>query len=151
MPGKQKGAFAEDGCRNGVISFPICSDAEKDELEVQLQKAARQIAAGLSGLEAAQRRELLGGFVSELFLASAEQERRVERRQKQADGIAAAKARGVRFGRTERALPDNFHEICQAWQDGELTLREAANACGMPASTFHDAAIRRSQAVEDVG
>ena len=56
-------------------------------------------------------KELLGGFVSDLFLVVAEQRRRAERRQKQAEGIAAAKARGVRFGRPAIPCPDNFGEV----------------------------------------
>ena len=61
---------------------------------------------------------------------------------RQAEGIAAAKARGVRFGPKARALPDSFDDLRQAWRGGRITLREAASACGMPKSTFYDAALR---------
>lgn len=148
MPRKGKDLCAVDGAKyqDSTADFTSTSDAGLNDLEARLQKAAREIAASLSGLEAAQRKELLGGFVSELFFASTEEERLMERRQKQAAGIAAAKARGTRFGRTARALPDNFHEIHQAWRDNKMTLGEAAEACGMPVSTFYDTAIRISGA-----
>lgn len=58
-------------------------------------------------------------------------------KQRQAEGIAAAKARGVAFGRPPLPLPDNFYEVHQAWQENKLTVKEAAKAVGMPASTFY--------------
>ena len=67
---------------------------------------------------------------------------RVNIRQRQAEGIAAARARGVRFGRPPRALPENFHEVQRRWREGEMTLEEAARACGMARSTFHERAKR---------
>ena len=67
-------------------------------------------------------------------------------RQRQAEGIAAAKARGVRFGPPASALPDGFEELRQAWREGRITLREAACACDIPKSTFYDAAIRTERA-----
>ena len=90
----------------------------------------------------AHSRELLSAFVSELVLAVADQSQREERRQKQAEGIAVAKAKGVRFGRPAKPLPDNFDEMHQAWRNGQMTLGQAANACGMPESSFYNAAVR---------
>lgn len=55
---------------------------------------------------------------------------------RQAEGIAAAKMRGVRFGRPPSPLPENFHEIYQQWKNGKITGLAAAKACGMPMSTF---------------
>jgi DNA invertase Pin-like site-specific DNA recombinase len=57
-------------------------------------------------------------------------------RQRQAEGIAAAKAKGVRFGRPPRPLPDNFHRCYQRWKQGEITGTAAAKECGMPLATF---------------
>ncbi|MCC8162100.1 MAG: recombinase family protein, partial [Lachnospiraceae bacterium] len=57
-------------------------------------------------------------------------------RQRQAEGIAAAKARGVRFGRPPAPLPANFHSVYQRWKAGKITGLVAARECGMPMSTF---------------
>ena len=47
-----------------------------------------------------------------------------------------AKARGVRFGRPPRPLPDNFHAVYQRWRAGKITGTAAAKECGMPLATF---------------
>ena len=57
-------------------------------------------------------------------------------KQRQAEGIAIAKARGVRFGRQPKPLPSNFYKIYQKWKEGKITGIVAADACGMPVSTF---------------
>ncbi|MCD8381535.1 MAG: recombinase family protein [Clostridiales bacterium] len=57
-------------------------------------------------------------------------------KQRQAEGIAAAKARGVRFGRPPKPLPENFPSVCQRWKAGKITGLAAAAECGMPMSTF---------------
>ena len=57
-------------------------------------------------------------------------------------GIAAAKARGVRFGRPPRPLPDQFHQAHQDWRSKKITLQQAAKTCAMPVTTFYDHVIR---------
>ena len=68
-------------------------------------------------------------------------------RQRQMEGIAATKARGVHFGPEAQAPPENFSALQQAWRARQMTLREAADACGMHKSTFYDAALRAEAAV----
>jgi hypothetical protein len=53
-----------------------------------------------------------------------------------AEGIAAAKARGVRFGRPPAPLPENFHTVYQQWKNGKITGLTAAKVLEMPMSTF---------------
>lgn len=118
---------------------------EKELLQEKLKIAAEEISSDLCTLEIAQSKELLSDFVSDLFLAVTERQRREERRQKQAEGIAAAKAKGVRFGRTRKPVPDNFDQIHQAWRDGELSLQKAADLCGLSRGTFYGIAVRREQ------
>ena len=119
--------------------------SDKERMQAKLKSLAEEITLDLSGLESAQSKELLSDFVSELFLAAAEQQKREERRRRQAEGIAAAKAKGVRFGRTAAAVPDNFDAAHQAWRAGGLSLRQAADACGVPRSTFYSMALRKEQ------
>ena len=59
-------------------------------------------------------------------------------RSRQAEGIEAAKMRGVKFGRPSKPLPDNFEIIYQKWKKKELTIRQASRECNMPKSTFYN-------------
>ncbi len=98
-------------------------------------------------LDTRREKNLLGTFISDLVLALlsyvAENER-VNIRQRQAEGIAAAKARGVHFGRHPNPLPDNFYEVYQLWKMKKVSVSEAAKQCGMPQTTFFE----RSRAYE---
>ena len=96
-------------------------------------------------LDTRESRDLTGVLVADIVLQLLSYVAQTEReniRQRQAEGIAAAKARGVRFGPRPRTLPDNFEGLRRAWRSGELSMRAAAEACGMPATTFHDAVVR---------
>ncbi len=94
-------------------------------------------------LDTRREKNLLGTFISDLVLALlsyvAENERATIR-QRQAEGIAAAKARGVHFGRMPKPLPENFYEVYQQWKMKKITVSEAARQCGMPQSTFFNRA-----------
>ena len=96
-------------------------------------------------LDTRRGKDLMGTFLTDIVLALlsyvAENER-TNIRQRQAEGIAAAKARGVRFGRPPKAEPENFTKICLKWKNKELSLSNAAKACGMAASTFYEHAKR---------
>jgi DNA invertase Pin-like site-specific DNA recombinase len=96
-------------------------------------------------LDTRRGKDLMGTFLSDIVLQVlsfvAENERR-NIRQRQAEGIAAAKARGVKFGRPSKALPDNFEQIHRKWRRGQLKLQEAADACAMPVSTFYAKAMQ---------
>lgn len=90
-------------------------------------------------LDTRRGKDLLGTFLADIVLqvlSFVAENERANIRQRQAEGIAAAKARGVRFGRPPRPLPDNFEAICRRWQKGEISCAEAARVAGMPISTF---------------
>lgn len=81
----------------------------------------------------------MGTFLSDIvlqILSFVAENERENIRQRQAEGIAAAKARGVRFGRPPRPLPDQFVPIFNKWKSGQMTGVDAARACNMPMSTF---------------
>lgn len=91
-------------------------------------------------LDTRQCKDLMGTFIADLvlqILSFVAENERANIRQRQAEGIAAAKARGVKFGRPPVALPDNFHAVHQAWRGKKISLRKAAQECGMPVSTFY--------------
>lgn len=84
-------------------------------------------------------KDLMGTFLSDIVLqvlSFVAENERTNIRQRQAEGIAAAKAKGVRFGRPPRPLPLEFHNAYQEWRTGNITCTEAARRCNMPLSTF---------------
>lgn len=90
-------------------------------------------------LDTRRGKNLMGTFLSDIVLqvlSFVAENERVNIRQRQAEGIAAAKARGVRFGRLPKPLPPNFRTVYQRWKHGEITGTAAAKECGMPLSTF---------------
>ena len=96
-------------------------------------------------LDTRRGKDLMGTFLSDIVLqvlSFAAENERSNIRQRQAEGIAAAKAKGVRFGRPPLPLPDNFSKVHRDWRNKKLTLREAADACAMPVGTFYAKAVR---------
>ncbi len=96
-------------------------------------------------LDTRRGKDLMGTFLSDIVLqvlSFVAENERINIRQRQAEGIAAAKARGVKFGRPSLPLPPNFYEIHKTWRAKKLTLREAAAACDMPVGTFYSKARR---------
>ena len=93
-------------------------------------------------LDTRQGRDLTGRLISDIVLQLLSYVAQTEReniRQRQLEGIAAAKAKGVHFGPAAQTLPEGFESFRRAWRDREMTLREAVDACGLPKSTFYDA------------
>ncbi len=91
-------------------------------------------------LDTRQGKDLMGTFIADLvlqILSFVAQSERESIKKRQAEGIAAAKARGVKFGRPPLPLPEGFYEVHQAWRGKKITLRQAAEACGMPVGTFY--------------
>ena len=91
-------------------------------------------------LDTRRGKDLMGTFLSDIVLqvlSFVAENERTNIRQRQAEGIAAAKARGVKFGRPPLPLPDNFYEVHKEWRMKKITLKQAANACNMPVGTFY--------------
>ena len=85
-------------------------------------------------------KDLMGTFLSDIVLqvlSFVAENERTNIRQRQAEGIAAAKAKGVKLGRKPLPLPENFYEVHRAWRSKKLTLKQAAAACNMPVGTFY--------------
>ena len=100
-------------------------------------------------LDTRQCKDLMGTFIADLvlqILSFVAENERANIRQRQAEGIAAAKARGVKFGRPPVPLPENFHAVHRAWRNKKIPLEQAAKQCGMPVSTFYGKAKRFEKA-----
>lgn len=96
-------------------------------------------------LDTRQGKDLMGTFIADLvlqILSFVAESERANIRKRQAEGIIAAKARGVKFGRPALPLPDNFYEVHKAWRDKKIPLRLAAETCGMPKGTFYYKAMK---------
>ena len=103
------------------------------------EKGADIVVIDMPILDTRREKNLLGTFISDLvltLLSYVSENERVCIKQRQAEGIAAAKAKGVKFGRPEKPLPDNFSEYCQMCRDGKIFVLKASKECGMPESTF---------------
>ena len=103
------------------------------------EKGADIVVVDMPLLDTRREKNLLGTLISDIVLALlsyvAENER-MNIKQRQAEGIAAAKARGIKFGRPPLRLPDNFHQVHKEWREGKISVTQAAKACGLPQSTF---------------
>jgi DNA invertase Pin-like site-specific DNA recombinase len=85
-------------------------------------------------------KDLMGTFIADLvlqILSFVAQNEREAIRKRQEEGIAAAKARGVRFGRPEKELPGNFGELIRQWERRQIKTAEVLKLCHMSRSTFY--------------
>lgn len=91
-------------------------------------------------LDTRRDKDLLGTFISDMVMSLLSYVAETERlaiRERQREGILAAKQKGVRFGRPEMIPPTNFEIILKQWRNKEITYLEAARQCGMSKSTFY--------------
>lgn len=85
-------------------------------------------------------KDLMGTFIADLvlqILSFVAQSERENIKKRQAEGIAAAKARGVKFGRPEKEVPDDFAKIVTAWEQKRLPFAEVLKQCNMSEATFY--------------
>ena len=109
------------------------------------EKGADIVVLDMPLLDTRRGKDLMGTFLSDIVLqvlSFVAENERSNIRQRQAEGIAAAKARGVRFGRPPLPLSENFQEVYRAWRGKQITLKQAAQACQMPEGTFYAKAVR---------
>ena len=119
---------------------------KRDDEEIQNQwriltkeKGVDIVVMDMPLLDTRRGKDLMGTFLSDIVLqvlSFVAENERVNIRQRQAEGIAAAKARGIHLGRPPEPLPENFHQVYQKWKSGRITGAEAAKECGMPPTTF---------------
>lgn len=91
-------------------------------------------------LDTRKGKDLMGTFIADLvlqILSFVAQSERENIKKRQAEGIAAAKAKGVRFGRPEKNVPDNFGKIIKDWEEKRLPFSEVLKLCNMSEATFY--------------
>ena len=91
-------------------------------------------------LDTRQGKDLMGTFIADLvlqILSFVAQSERENIRKRQEQGIAAAKARGVRFGRPEKPVPDNFGKIVSDWEKKKVSFEKTLELCDMSEATFY--------------
>ena len=85
-------------------------------------------------------KDLMGTFIADLvlqILSYVAETERIKIKERQRQGLDAAMERGVAFGRPEREVPENFYPLVKLWTKKKVTVREAAELCNMPRSTFY--------------
>ena len=103
------------------------------------EKRAAIVVLDMPLLDTRQNRDLTGTLIADIVLQLLSYVAQTERefiRQRQAEGIAAAKARGVRFGRQPMQRPKNFPLVQQRWERGEISARQAAEQLKITHRTF---------------
>ena len=116
-----------------------------EEIINQWQKIVKEIKADIVVLDmplldTRHKKNLLGTLISDIvlqLLSYVSETERANIRQRQAEGIAAAKKRGVKFGRPIKEMPENFAEIISQWNRKEITMEEISRLYGMRESTFY--------------
>ena len=90
-------------------------------------------------LNTRREKDIMGTLIADLVLQIMSAFAQIERdfiRQRQREGIEAAKARGVRFGRLPIPKPDNYNKVYQQWKNGAISARAAAKLLGVSHFTF---------------
>ena len=103
-------------------------------------------------LDTRRGKDLMGTFLSEIVLqvlSFVAENERTNIKQRQAEGIAAAKARGVRFGRPTLPVPENFDQMRKDWRAGKIKVEDAAKAGKMHPKTCDSKAVRAEKEESD--
>ncbi len=85
-------------------------------------------------------KDLMGTFIADLvlqILSFVAQSERENIKKRQAEGIAAAKAKGVKFGRPEKSVPNDFPRLIWEWEKNKLSFSELLERCNMSEATFY--------------
>ena len=102
-------------------------------------------------LDTRRGKDLVGTFLSDIVLqvlSFVAENERTNIRERQKEGIEAARLRGVQFGRPKKPVPANFEEVCCRWAAREISGKEAARQCNMPSTSFYRKAINQTTALK---
>jgi len=104
------------------------------------EKGVDMVIIDMPLLDTRNGKDLLGTFIADLvlqILSFVAQSERENIRKRQAQGIAAAKSKGVRFGRPIKQVPENFGQLLRLWENGNISTKEMVSTCAMCRSTFY--------------
>ncbi len=104
------------------------------------QKGVDIVVLDMPLLDTRRGKDLLGTLIADLvlsLLSYVSENERCAIRQRQKEGIEAARLKGVRFGRPQKVLPENFEQICMRWMNKEINGHEAARLCDFSRTTFY--------------
>ncbi len=130
-----------------------------EEILVQWRKITKEIGADIQVIDMpllntnTLRADLTGVFIADLVLQLLAYVAETERsfiKQRQAEGIAAAKKRGIHFGCKKRELPEDFDSVYLLWREQKISCRKAAELLGMNHTTFYRRCMERKE-VEEAG
>lgn len=118
-----------------------------EEIQIQWRVLTKEIGIDICVLDMpmldtrnGKGKDLMGTFIADLvlqILSFVAQSERENIRKRQTEGIATAKAKGVKFGRPKKEVPDDFGKIVRAWEQKELLMEEVLEKCRMSESTFY--------------
>ena len=133
--------------RNDVLIVKSIDRLGRNYREIQEEwriitqkKNADIIVLDMPLLDTTRSKDLLGTFIADLvlqLLSFVAENERMNIRQRQAEGIAAAKKRGVKFGRPPIPVPDNYQENYELWKNKKISARQAAENCHLTIDTFY--------------
>ena len=115
-------------------------EIQEEWRKITKKKGADIVVLDMPLLDTTKSKDLLGTFIADLvlqLLSFVAENERISIRQRQKEGIAAAKKRGVRFGRPPLIMPDNYEEYYKMWQDKKITAKEAAEILDIPLWAFY--------------
>ena len=116
------------------------SEIQQERQKITKMKKADIIVLDMPLLDTTKSKDLLGTFIADLvlqLLSFVAENERINILQRQAEGIAAAKKRGVKFGRPKKVLPNEYAENYMLWKNKKISPQEGADRCGMPLRSFY--------------
>ena len=116
------------------------SSTDQNEERQLIVMNERRVSAGNIYIDKQSGKDLMGTFIADLvlqILSFVAQSERENIRKRQSQGIAAAKKRGVRFGRPEKPIPEGFAETVKLWEKKEIDIKAVLEMCGLKEATFY--------------
>ena len=115
-------------------------EIQEEWRKITKKKGADIVVLDMPLLDTTKSKDLLGTFIADLvlqLLSFVAENERINIKQRQREGIAAAKKRGVRFGRPPLAMPQEYEEYYKLWKDKKITAKQAAKTLGIPLWAFY--------------